>query len=49
MIVLIILLILIGIIWPIFMIWYGSSECMENDYQKYIKRKIENENHSKLS
>ena len=37
MIVLIILILLIGIVWPIFMLWYGSSECMEKDYQKYIK------------
>ena len=49
LIVLIILIILVGIVWPIFMIWYGSSECMEEDYKRYVKRKIENENRSKLS
>jgi hypothetical protein len=47
MIIFIILILLIGIGWPIFMIWYGSSECMENDYQKYIKRKIKNETNKK--
>lgn len=47
LIILIILIILIGIVWPIFMIWYGSSECMENDYQKYIKHKIKNKTNKK--
>ena len=44
-ILIIILIILFG--WSIFMIWYASPECMENDYQKYIKRKIKNKTNKK--